>query len=88
MNSGSRPWTDKRGRRRQFQLNNQPGCADILCVLPGGRFLALEVKRPGNTASDLQRAFLAEVRRRGGLALVCDSLDSLRHQLRAAGYEV
>ncbi len=33
---------------RYVKFNDQPGCSDTLVCLPGtGRFLALELKRPG-----------------------------------------
>ena len=95
VNSGRLPWTDATGRRRSFAMNSQPGCADVLVCLPAARhpagvarFAALEFKRPGNPPTELQESFLGEVRRRGGLALVVDSLECLQTALRAEGYEV
>lgn len=48
------------------------GCADLICIVwPLGRFLAIEVKRPKYSPSDVtpeQRAFLAAVRQFGGVS--------------------
>ena len=48
----------------------QRGMSDILGILPGGRFLAVEVKLPGRPVSPEQRAFLELVRAAGGVGLV------------------
>ncbi len=56
------------------------GAPDIVGILPGGRFLAIEVKGPGGKASAEQVAFLAEITERGGLAFVAFSIDDVvRH---------
>ena len=48
------------------------GCSDLICIAPPhGRFLAIEVKRPGYSPSDVtpdQRAFLVAVRHFGGVS--------------------
>ncbi len=83
--------------KRYVRFNGEPGCSDVLCVLPGGRFLALELKRPlppggRDRTSPRRRAeqqsFRARVVRAGGLAVVATSLDELRRALSAEGYEV
>lgn len=53
------------------------GVSDIIGMLPDGRFLAVECKRVGGVVSDAQRAFLDEVERRGGLAVVVHCVDEL-----------
>jgi hypothetical protein len=63
-----------------------PGQADVLGVLPGGRLLAVECKRPGGKTTALQRAWLDMVASAGGLALVVDGVESLARQLAEAGY--
>jgi len=53
------------------------GCADLLCcgTVDGvpGRFVAIELKRPGGKVSPEQEKFLKEVRSRGGIAFVAES---------------
>ena len=67
---------------KRFIRFSIPGCADILGVLPGGRFLALEVKRPGHPPTPEQYAFLRSIERAGGLAAVVTSLEDAMAVLR------
>lgn len=53
------------------------GVADIIGVGPKGRFVAVEVKRPGGKLSLHQERFLMEVREKGGLAVVVQSVDHI-----------
>jgi hypothetical protein len=62
------------------------GSADILGCLPGGRFLAVEVKAPNGRLSPEQKQFLAEVETLGGLALVVRGWWELAEALKEAGY--
>ena len=67
------------GRLMQF---GKVGSADILGILkPSGRFLAIEVKKPGEKPSDEQIAFLWAIRDAGGVAIVAYSLDDVRKVL-------
>ena len=83
-----------KGRKRFVRFNSEPGCADLLCVFPDGRFGALEVKRIGwkfrpNDAHEAeQAAFLATVRQRGGIGEFVTGIDDVRRVMLAAGYEV
>jgi hypothetical protein len=74
------------GRRGFFAWNNpsgavriapdrwlhfgKKGSADILGCLPGGRFLAVEVKAPDGRMTPEQSAFLEAIRGLGGVAVV------------------
>lgn len=51
--------------------------ADIGAVLPGGTYVAIEVKRPGEKATIKQNNFLDEVTRFGGIGVVVTSADEL-----------
>lgn len=73
-------------RPGQFLRFGEPGSADILGVLPGGRFFAIECKRVGKRATPLQAEWLAQVNENGGLGFVASSADDVRAQFRAAGY--
>jgi hypothetical protein len=74
---------------RFVRFNSARGCSDLLVVAkPSGRLIAVEVKREGNKPTELQEAFLEEVRRAGGVALCVSSVDQLRAELRAAGFDV
>lgn len=77
-------------RPGRFAIN---GVSDVLGILPDGRFLAIEVKKPVKNprtdekllglASDVQRAFINRINRDGGLAFVADSLDVVKRRLAA-----
>jgi hypothetical protein len=74
--------TGTRGGKRLFvRFAAMPGISDILGVLPGGRFLAVECKRPGNRPTPEQAAFLAAVEAAGGLALVVRDVAELQAAL-------
>lgn len=59
--------------------------ADILGIVHGGKFLAVEVKSATGRISEAQREFLARVSVLGGVALVVRSVEELRSGLEAAG---
>src|SRR3990167_6033936 len=69
------------GQRRRFVRYGLPGSADILAVLEGGRFAAIECKRGKTAVTDRQVEFLSEVRSRGGLALVVRDVMELEMEL-------
>lgn len=89
INSGAMQG-DHKGKRWFFRFTSEEGCSDILCVLPGGRFGAVEVKRPGTRTDPVrlakQQAFLAWVQGKGGFAAMVESADELRAALAADGY--
>jgi hypothetical protein len=75
--------------KRLVRFNRTPGCSDTLVCLPqGGRFAAIEFKRPGKGLTLLQAAFLRSVVKAGGLGLVADGLGMLRERLKEEGYDV
>ena len=62
------------------------GSADIIGVLPDGKFLAVEVKAPHGRLSPEQSAFLEKVRGMKGVAVVVRSFRELDAALRREGY--
>jgi len=54
------------------------GIADILGIMPDGRFLAIEVKTNKGRLTIYQEAFLAEIEQRGGLAIVARSIEDVQ----------
>lgn len=86
-NTGAMRWTDRAGGNRLMRFG-ATGSADILGVCCDGRFLAVEVKRPGGRPTEAQVAWLDRVRESGGVAMVVTSLEELRQGLSRAGYEV
>ena len=57
------------------------GVSDILACIKG-RFVAIEVKRPGKKPSDLQESFLDAVNTIGGFAFWADSLQEVKDKLK------
>lgn len=58
------------------------GISDILGVLPGGRFLAIECKRPGGRESPSQVEFQERVVSLGGVAMCVSSVEELEEDLK------
>lgn len=83
MNSGAFGGEHK-GKRWYVRLNDLDGCPDLIVCL-SGRFVAVEVKRPGEKPTDKQTAALDAIRRAGGLAFVARSVDDVEKALRAEG---
>jgi hypothetical protein len=79
-NTAAMPTAD--GKR--FIRSGFPGCSDILGMLKSGRFLAVEVKRPGGGLSQEQHAFLAKVQRGGGCGFMATGVDDVMRELGAA----
>lgn len=82
-NTGAR--TDTHKGKRRFTRFGIPGSPDIIGVLPGGRFLGVEVKLPGGTATAAQDAFLRVVNATGGLGCVVRSIADLEAFLKNEG---
>ena len=77
-NSGMLRLSNPNGRERVVRLAH-PGTADITGCTKDGKFLAVECKIKPNKPTELQLAYLDEVRRRNGLALVAYDLDDVLH---------
>lgn len=59
------------------------GAPDIVGILPGGRFLAVEVKSATGKPSPDQVAFIARVNATGGLAFIARSIDDVARHLES-----
>jgi hypothetical protein len=62
------------------------GSADIIGLLPGGRFLAVECKANNGRLSDKQQDFLDTVMSLGGIAIVARSHADLADSLKQRGF--
>jgi hypothetical protein len=78
-NSGALP--NQRGRPVFF---GKRGSADILAVVSGGLFVALECKRPGEEPTPWQLEFGAAVEKQGGVYVVVTSVDEALAAIDAA----
>jgi len=64
----------------QGPMSYPKGISDILGVYKG-RFLAIEVKRPGGRVSPEQRAFIERINDEGGIGFVAYSVDDVVDKL-------
>jgi hypothetical protein len=63
------------------------GSADIIGLLPDGRFICVETKASkGGRLSDAQKCFLDKVRQHGGVAIVASSTADIEAELVQGGY--
>ncbi len=88
-------------KRGVFRSNKNPykmkGVSDILGILPDGRMLAIEVKRPkrvslagkvldyGGKPTLEQIAFIQMINQSKGIAFIASSCEEARDQLKARG---
>ena len=85
MNSGGahRIWEDEDGKQhKQYVKFAFRGCSDIIGQTRTGVFIAIECKRRTGRGNDDQKAFVALVRRHGGLAGFARSIDDAQAILR------
>ena len=69
---------------RLYLRGREPGStgkADIVGMLPGGRFFALEVKQRGKKATADQREYLETVASGGGIAATVRSFQDAKREL-------
>jgi hypothetical protein len=87
---GIKAWNNPSGAVRiapdRWLHFGKKGSADILGILPGGRFLAVECKAPDGRLSLEQREFLTDIKALGGMAVMVRGWKELDQALRAAGY--
>jgi hypothetical protein len=72
--------------RTDGSISEKKGSADIIGLLPGGKFLAVETKAPVGRLSPEQREFLEAIKQQGGMAIVARSWTDIDRVLREAGY--
>jgi hypothetical protein len=89
-NRGIMAWNNPSGAVRirpgKFMSFGLKGSSDILGLLPGGRFLAVECKAAHGRLSPEQRQFLADIKAQGGMAIVTRSYRDIEAALMEAGY--
>lgn len=68
------------GKSRFIRLASA-GTADITGCSKDGRFIAIEAKIKPNKPTALQEAYLEEVRKRGGIAIVAYDLTDVEGEL-------
>ena len=74
------------GRNRRFIKTAEAGTCDFEGYDNTGRFVAIECKRPvGGRLSPAQKERIADINRKGGVAIVAHSGDEAYLQLEARG---
>lgn len=63
-------------------VTSRAGVPDLLVCSPTGRFIGIEVKKPGGRLSKLQEVNLRKIQDRRGIAIVADSLEEVIRQLK------
>ena len=84
--TGATKHVDKYGRERWMRYGKK-GSSDIIGLLPGGRFLAIEVKSKSGILSPEQEEFLQQVNEKGGVGIVARSVDEVIEDFRALDIE-
>jgi hypothetical protein len=80
-NSGAGNIVDQRRGTCRFIRFGLPGSSDIIGILDGGQFLAIECKTKEGRLSDLQQVFLDDIRLRGGIAFVARGIEDVDREL-------
>lgn len=70
----------KGGYIRSRKADN--GIPDIIGMTPSGRFIGVEVKKPGGKPSDAQKAIVERINASGGIACIVESLGQLIQNLK------
>ena len=65
----------------KFRKAPTTGVADILGILPDGKFLAIECKRPGGKPTPDQLEFIENINANNGIAFVADNLELVMEKL-------
>ncbi|MBI4128625.1 MAG: VRR-NUC domain-containing protein [Parcubacteria group bacterium] len=65
------------GREGRFRPSPNRGMADIIGILPDGRFFAIEVKSPRGKVTAEQEIFLGTIRAYGGSAIVARDIEKV-----------
>jgi hypothetical protein len=81
--NGVYAWRNNSGARGGVRYG-KVGSADILGIMPDGRFLAIECKTATGRATDEQEAFLAEVESRGGVSGIARGIPDMMRIMRWA----
>ena len=71
-------------KQNQIGIYAQAGVPDIIACIKG-RFVAIEVKKPGKKPEPIQEAFLQSITKKGGLAFWSDNLDKVKAIIKEEG---
>jgi hypothetical protein len=74
-----------RRKSKDWDQGGTNGISDISGILPGGRSLRIEVKKPGEKPSGAQSSYLQMARVMGAVAFVAYSVDDVERELEREG---
>lgn len=78
-------WRNNTGMGRKYVYFGLKGSADILGILPDGRFLAIECKSATGKQSPEQIVFQDNVNANNGLYILARSVDDIKRELPEGG---
>jgi hypothetical protein len=83
VNAGKMKMVNGEGRLRWVNLA-PAGTSDIIGMLKGGKFFAIEVKAPDRirTTTQLQQEFIDKINNGGGVAFVAISIQDVINKLK------
>jgi hypothetical protein len=76
----------KMGQKEYWVQLAPKGTPDIIGYMSDGKFLGIEVKKPGGVVSKEQQDFLNDLNDKGGLGFVAYSIDDVVDVLKNYGY--
>lgn len=85
QNSGSFAGEHK-GKKRFVKFSGADGITDLVGVLPNGKFIGIEIKRPGGKPKPHQEEFMRMIIRNNGVAFWVDSVDQLIEKISELGF--
>jgi hypothetical protein len=68
-------------KSQSYRPSHSKGASDIIGCTKEGRFLAIEVKKPGGKATPEQKEFIEKVNASGGLAFIAYSVEDVEKHL-------
>lgn len=68
-------------KQNQIGIYGQAGVPDIIACIKG-KFVAIEVKKPGEKPKPHQLAFIDAINKKGGLAFWSDNLNKVKEELK------
>ena len=73
-------------KTKSYIPSNMLGVSDIIGILPDGKFLAIEIKRPSGKLTYYQETFINDIKERNGIAFVAYDVSDVEKELKKLGY--
>lgn len=79
-NNSGMVFSEYKGKKRMWSVGLK-GSSDVIGIAKDGKFIAVEVKSKGNKPTLYQQAFLENIKKRDGYALVAYTLNDVMEVL-------